>query len=58
MASETKIFEIFYFANLAFRLPWQPIKISDLNKIHMVGRGLLQKLFCKPFIKIFAVTQK
>ena len=47
--------EVFFFnifsTNLAFRLPWQPIKISDLDKIHMVGRGLLQKHFCKKKIK-------
>ena len=43
---------------LAFRLPRQPIKISDLDKIHMVGRGLLQKHFSKTFVKISAVTQK
>ena len=42
MASEKKTFE-YFFKNLAFRLPWQPIKFSDLDKIHMVGRGLLQK---------------
>ena len=34
------------------------MKISDLDKIHMVGRGLLQKHFCKTFVKISAVTQK
>ena len=28
-------------------LPWQPIKYSDLNKIHMNRRGLLKKHFCK-----------
>ena len=28
------------------------------QKIHMVGRGLLQKHFCKTFFKISAVTQK
>ena len=62
MASE-KIFECFCFCfvlNLAFWLPWPPIKISDLDKIHMVGsgRGLLQKYFSKTFVKISAVTQK
>ena len=59
MASE-KIFECFFFSieNLAFRLPWPSIKISDLDKIHMVGRGLLQKHFSKTFVKISAVTQK
>ena len=51
-------FLIFFFGNLAFWLPWQPIKISDLDKIHTVGRGLLQKHFCKTFFKISAVTQK
>ena len=44
--------------NLAFRLPWPPIKISDLERIHMVGRGLLQKHFSKTFVKISTVTQK
>ena len=32
--------------------------ISDLDKIHVVGRGLLQKHFIKIFVKISAVTQK
>ena len=51
-------FLIFFFENLAFRLPWQPIKISDIDEFHMVGRGLLQEHFCKTFVKISAVTQK
>ena len=55
MASE-KIFE-YFFENLAFQLPWQPIKFSDLDKIPIVGRRLLQKYFCKTFFKISAVTQ-
>ena len=55
MASEKKIcflfvclffFVFFFLENLAFQLPWQPIKISDFDKIHMVGRGLLQEQFC------------
>ena len=58
MSSEKKIFEYFFFESLAFRLPWQPIKISDSDKIHMLGRGLLQENFCKTFVKISAVTQK
>ena len=45
-ASEEKIFE-YFFENLPFMLPWQPIKFSDLNKIHMNRRGLLKKHFCK-----------
>ena len=51
-------FLIFFYKNLTFQLPWQPIKISDLDKIHMVRRGLLQNHFCKTFFKISAVTQK
>ena len=53
-------FWMFFFSleNLAFRLPWPPIKISDLDKIHMVGRGLFQKHFSKTFDKISAVTRK
>ena len=45
-----------FFENLAFRLPWQPIIISHLDKIHMVGIGLIQKHFSKTFVKISAVT--
>ena len=51
-------FLIFFFENLAFWLPWQPIKISDLDKIHMIDRGLLQEHFCKTFVKISAALQK
>ena len=46
MISEEKIFE-YLFENLSFMLPWQPIKLSDLDKIHMNRRGLLKKLLCK-----------
>ena len=31
---------------------------SDLDKIHMVGKGLLLKHFCKTFFKTSAITQK
>ena len=44
MTSEEMIFFAFFFfsENLVFRLPWQPIKFSGLDKIHMLGRGLLK----------------
>ena len=42
MASEKMIFQNF-FANLAFRLPWQPIKFSSLDKTDRVNRGLLKE---------------
>ena len=45
-ASEEKIFE-YFFETLPFMLPWQPIKFSDLDKIHLNRRGLLKKHFCK-----------
>ena len=45
-ASEEKIFE-YFFENLPFMLPWQPIKFGDLDKSHMNRRGLLKKYFCK-----------
>ena len=51
MTSKKKIFEYFFFQNLTFRLPWQPIKINDLDKIHRVCRGLLQEYFCKTLSK-------
>ena len=57
MASEEMIFENL-FTKLAFWLPWQPIKFRNLDKIHMVGRGLLKEQFCKTFVKISAVRQK
>ena len=57
MASEEKIFD-FFFQNISLSVPWQPIIINDLDKIHMVGRRLIQKHFCKTFVKISAVTQK
>ena len=44
MDSEKKIFEYFF--------------ASDLDNIHMVGKGLLQKHFCKTFFITSAVTQK
>ena len=50
MASEKKSLNI-CFENLAFRLPLQPIKISDFDKIDMAGRGLLQIHVCKNFVK-------
>ena len=45
-ASEEKIFE-YFFENLFFMLPWQPIKYNDLDKIHTNHRELLKKHFCK-----------
>ena len=37
---------------LTFRLPWQPIKFSSLDLIHMVVRGLLKTHYCKTCVKI------
>ena len=67
MVSEEMGFD-FFFTNLAFRLPWRPIKFSgldkihmlgikfsSLDKIHMLGRGLLKVHFCKTFVKTAAV---
>ena len=36
-ASEEKIFE-YFFENLPFKLPWQTIKFSNLDKIYMNRR--------------------
>ena len=49
MVSEKKIFE-YFFENLPFLLPRQPIKLSDFDKSHMKRGGLLNQHFCK---KIF-----
>ena len=46
-AFEETIFEYFFCVNLSFRLPWQPIKFSGLDKKHMFGRGLLKEHLCK-----------
>ena len=37
---------------LTFRLPWQLIKVSSLDLIHMVVRGPLKEHYCKTFVKI------
>ena len=54
MASEEIISE-YFFANLSFQLPWQPIKFIGLDKIYMFGRGILKEHFCKTFVKISAM---
>ena len=54
MASEEMIF-LYFFANLAFRLPWQAIKFSGLDKIHMVGRGILKKHIFTTCVELSAV---
>ena len=56
-ASEEKIFE-YFFENVPFMLPWQPIKFSNLDKIHMNRRGLLKKHFCKKNLNICSKTAK
>ena len=57
MASEEKIFE-YFFENLPFMLPWQPVKFIDLDKIHMNRRELLKKHFCKTNLNICSETAK
>ena len=44
--SEKKNFE-YFFENLPFMLPSQPIKSSDLDESRMKHGGLLNKHFCK-----------
>ena len=39
-------------------LAWQPIKFSDLDKIHMNRRGLLKKHFCEKNLNIYSETAK
>ena len=60
MASEKKIFECFFFLSRKFNLSvaMATSQISDLDKIHIVDRGLLRKNFSTTFVKISAVTQK
>ena len=56
-ASEELIFEYFS-KNLPLMLPWQPIKFSDLDKIHMNHRGLLKKDFCNEKCKYLQWQQQ
>ena len=51
MASEEMIFN----RNLAFLLPWQPIKFRGLDKNNMFGEGLFKEHFCKTLVEISAV---
>ena len=48
----------YFFENLPFMLPWQSIKFSDLDKIHLNRRGLLKKHFCKKILNICSETAK
>ena len=50
MASK-EIISLYFFANLAFWLPWQPIKLRGLDKNVTYGRELLNEHFCIPFVK-------
>ena len=43
---------------LTFHLPWQLIKRSSLDLIHMVVRGLLKEHYCKSFVKISKISYK
>ena len=49
--SELKNFE-YFFENLPFMSPRQPIKSSDLGKRRMKHGGLLNKHFCKKINQI------
>ena len=58
MASEKKIFEYFFQKfSLSVAMANQS-KSAIWTKIHMVGKGLLQKHFCQTFFKTSAVTQE
>ena len=57
MTSEKKIFE-YFFQKFNIAVAMATNQINDLDKIHIVCRGLLQEHFCKTFVKISAVTQK
>ena len=46
----------FFFENLPFMSPCQPIKSSDLDKSRMKHGGLLNKHFFKKFFKISQMT--
>ena len=56
MASEKKSFE-YLFRKFTLYVVMATNQISDLDKIHMNRRGLLEKNFCKTFVKISAMRQ-
>ena len=51
-------FEIFFFENLPIMSPWQPIKFSELNKIHTNHGRLLKKQFCRKIQNDCSETEK
>ena len=53
--SPLRLLRNFFPANLAFRLPWQAIKFSGLDRTRTFGRGLRKKHSCKTVVKISAV---
>ena len=55
---EEKDLWIFFFQKFSLSVAVATNQTNDLDNIHMVGRGLLQKHFSKTFVKIYAVTQK
>ena len=57
MVSEKKIFE-YFFENLPFMLPRQPIKLSDVDKSHMKRGGLLNKHISDFFSQISQMRQQ
>ena len=57
MASEKKIFK-YFFKKFSLSVAMATNQNQQFGQIHMVGKGLLQKHFCKTFFKTCAVTQK
>ena len=55
MTSEKKIFE-YLFRKFSLLVAMPPIKISNLDQIHMAGGGLLRENFCETFVKKSAVA--
>ena len=51
-------FWIFFFENLPFMLPWQPIKFSDLDNIHMNCIGLWRNISVKKNVNSCSETAK
>ena len=56
--SEKKNFEYFFFENLPFMSPRQPIKLSYLDKSRMQHGGLLNKHICEKKNQISPVRQQ
>ena len=49
---------LIFFCKFRLSVAMATNKVHDLDKIHMVRRGLLKEQFCKTFVKISLMRQQ